>query len=68
MQTRTIVINGKKLVVRAGMTAAEIKSLVGIAPGRVIIARRDDGTLALSSDQRPLSGAYAIDAPRFIFG
>lgn len=68
MGSRTIIINGKKLDVRAGMSAAEIKSLIGIAPDRVIIARRDDGTLALASDHRPLPGSHAIDAPRFIFG
>lgn len=68
METKTIVINGKRLEVRAGMSAAEIKAIMGIAPDRTIVARKADGTLELVSDHRPLSGSQAIDVPRFIFG
>ena len=68
MQNKTVIINGRSLVVRDGMRASEIKELAGIAPERVLIARKPSGELELVPDHRPLPGPQAIDAPRFIYG
>jgi len=68
METKTITINGHTFIVRAGMRASELKSLAGIAPDRVLIARKADGALELVPDHRPPSSPQMIDAPRFIYG
>jgi hypothetical protein len=68
METRTITINGHTFVVHAGMRASDLKALGGIAPDRVLIARKPDGTLELVPDHRPPSSPQLIDAPRFIYG
>ena len=66
MQSKTVIMNGAVFGL-VGDLSLQIE-LAGIAPERVLIARKPNGELELAPDHRPLPGPHAINAPRFIYG
>lgn len=70
-QTRTIMINGRELVVPGEVTTAEeLKEAAGINPSRNLIRQAAEDNEILSNGQQLhlADGEYFSDAPTFKYG